>query len=129
MPYEVRFTKRIPIVDRGQYFNDCCIGGDVVSDHLLPSIRARYTSIQENQEDWGWFIWFRKGGVRLGIDIYTDDPDTGAFRLLLTSSIKRLLVVDSAVDTVELDELRDLVASQLAGWTDDALTVARVEPE
>ena len=61
MPYELSFTKRVPIVDREQYINECCIGGDVVVNRLLPSVRSRYTDVQTNQEDWGWFIWFRQG--------------------------------------------------------------------
>ena len=61
MPYEVSFTKRVPIADREQYFNECCVGGDIVVDVLLPSVRARYEQVQTHQEDWGWFIWFRKG--------------------------------------------------------------------
>jgi len=36
------FIKKVPIADRKQYINDCCIGGDVVVDHLLPFARARY---------------------------------------------------------------------------------------
>jgi hypothetical protein len=72
MPYEVSFTKRVPIVDRDQYINECCISGDIVIDQFLPSVRAHYTDVQTNQEDWGWFIWFRKGNVRLAIDVFTD---------------------------------------------------------
>ena len=79
MPYEVSFTKRVPVLHREQYINECCIGGDVVLNHLLPSVRARYADVQTNQEDWGWFIWFRKGHVRLAIDVFTDDPEQGFF--------------------------------------------------
>jgi hypothetical protein len=53
MPYQVSFSRRVGIVDRERYINDCCIGGDAVVDHLLPSVRARYTDIQTNQEDLG----------------------------------------------------------------------------
>src|SRR5687768_16140774 len=115
MPYEVAFSKPIGISDREQYINDCCVGGDIVVDRLLPAIRQRYTGIQTNQEDWGWFIWFRKSGVRLAVDVFTDDPDTGAFRIRLTSTIKKLLF-EKVADTPELDELRALVESELRKW-------------
>ena len=127
MPYEVSFTKRVTVVDREQYINECCIGGDVVLNHLLPAVRVRYTDVQMNQEDWGWFIWFRKGGVRLAIDIFTDDPDEGAFRVHLTSRTKRLLVLDTVVDTPELEELRALVAAELVGWVGGAVRVTRLD--
>jgi hypothetical protein len=126
MPYEISFTKRLPVLHRDQYINDCCVGGDVVVDQLLPSVRARYTSIQSNQEDWGWFIWFRKGHVRLAIDVFTDDPDQGVFRVHLTSRIKRLLVLDTIVDTSELEELRALVEAELRAWGGEAIKVTPV---
>jgi hypothetical protein len=128
MPYEVSFAKRVPIVDRNQYINDCCIGGDAVVDQLLPSVRANYTDVQTHQEDWGWFIWFRKGNVRLAIDVFTDDPAEGIFRVHLTSRIKRLLVLNQVCDTSELEELRASVASQLTTWGAAAVKTTRLDP-
>ena len=127
MPYALSFTRRVAVVDREQYINDCCIGGDVVVNQLLPSVRARYTDVLTNQEDWGWFIWFRKGSVKLAIDVFTDDPDEGAFRVHLTSQAKRLLLLDTVVDTAELEELRELVASELASWVGDAIRITRLD--
>ena len=116
MPYEVSFTKRVAIQDREDYINDCCVGGDAVRDRLLPAVQARYGDVDTNQEDWGWFIWFRKGHVSLAVDIFTDDPEKGDFRIHLTSREKRLLVFDDAVDTPELEELRTLVVADLSDW-------------
>lgn len=127
MPYEVSFTKRVPVGERERYINDCCIGGDVVVNQLLPSVRARYTGVQANQEDWGWFIWFRKGGVRLAIDVFTDDPNGGAFRIHLTSRIRRLLVLDTVADTPELEDLRALVEAELSGWIGSAPRIVRLD--
>jgi hypothetical protein len=127
MPYQVSFSRPVGIVDRERYINDCCIGGDAVVDHLLPSVRARHTDIQTNQEDWGWFIWCRKGNVGLAIDVFTDDPDEGTFRIHLTSRIKRLLVLDTVVDTSELDDLRALVTSELAAWAGGVVRVTRLD--
>jgi hypothetical protein len=116
VPYELSFTRAVRIQDRDQYINECCVGGDVVRDELLPIVTARYEDVQTEQEDWGWFIWFRKGPVRLAIDIFTDDPDVGAFRIHLTSRTKRLLVFDRVTDTPELDELREAVTARLTVW-------------
>jgi len=127
MPYEVSFTKRVPIVDRDQYINDCCIGGDVVVDQLLPSIRAQYENVQTNQEDWGWFIWFRKGKVRLAFDVFTDDSKAGAFRVHLTSRTKRWLVLNSVIDTPELEDLRARVGSVLIDWVGGAVKITRLD--
>jgi hypothetical protein len=117
MPYELSFTQPVAIASREDYINDCCIGGDVVVDRLAPAIRERYADVDTGQEDWGWFIWFRRGPVRLAVDVFTDDPDTGAFRIRLTSRRRRWLWLDAVVDTPELDALRDLVSAELRLWT------------
>jgi hypothetical protein len=127
MPYEVSFTRRVPIADREQYINECCVGGDVVVDQLLPSVRALYVDIQTDQEDWGWFIWFRKGNVKLAIDVFADDPEAGAFRIHLTSRTKRLLVLDTVADSPELEELRTSVVSELAAWVGGPVKVTRLD--
>ena len=125
MPYEVSFTKRVEVTDREQYINDCCVGGDIVVNRLLPAVRARYTDIQTEQEDWGWFIWFREGDVRLAIDVFTDDP-AGEFRIHLTSRARRWGVFDRVVDTPELDALRALVASELAAWVGSPVKIEHI---
>lgn len=129
MPYEVSFTKRVPIKDREDYINDCCIGGDAVRDRLLPVVQARYGDVDTNQEDWGWFLWFRQGHVALAIDIFTDDPEQGVFRIHLTSRTRRLLVFDEILDTPELDELRDVVAADLTDWVGHAVRVVPVRAD
>jgi hypothetical protein len=116
VPYELSFTKAVGVRDREQYINECCIGGDVVRDALLPLVSSRYEDVQTEQEDWGWFIWFRKGPVRLAIDIFTDDPEIGAFRIHLTSRVKRFLGFERVVDSPELDALRDTVIDVLSAW-------------
>ena len=127
MPYEISFSKRVGISDREQYINECCVGGDLVVDRLLPIVRNRYTNIQTNQEDWGWFIWFRKNQVRLAIDVCTDDPEQGLFRIHLTARIKRFLWSDAVVDTPELEELRTLVETELTGWGAEAIKIERLD--
>ena len=74
MPYEIAFTKRLDVADTDVYINECCWGGDVVTEQLLPTVNARYEDVQRDQEDWGWFIWFRKGRTSLAIDVFCDVP-------------------------------------------------------
>jgi hypothetical protein len=95
--------------------------GDAVRDRLLPAVQARYGDVATNQEDWGWFIWLEKGPVALAIDIFTDDPDEGAFRIHLTSRTKRLVWFDQIVDTPELEDLRALVVADLTDWVGHAV--------
>src|SRR5436309_12681536 len=116
VPYEIGLTKSVEVSDPSIYINDCCWGGDVVRDELLPLISQKFEDVVTEQEDWGWFIWFRRAQIRLAIDIFCDDRQQGRFRVRLTSRRKRLLFHNSVVDTPELDEVRDLVSSHLTRW-------------
>lgn len=127
MPYELSFTKRLQIREREHYINECCVGGDLVVNQLLAPVEARYEDVQTEQEDWGWFVWFRDGSTKLAVDVFTDDPDTGQFRIHLTSRIKRMLVGDKIVDTPELEELRRLVLAELSGWVDSTITIGSLD--
>jgi hypothetical protein len=122
MPYEIAFTRPVAIVDRDRYINECCVGGDAVIDAMLPAVQRRYEDIDTNQEDWGWFIWFKKGAVKLALDVHTDDGEAGEFRIRLTSQTKRFLGYKEA-DTPELEELRALVESELRKWSATVLSV------
>jgi hypothetical protein len=127
MPYEVSFTRPVRLLDREEYINECCVGGDAVVNQLLPSVQRRYADIQTNQEDWGWFIWFRDGKVKLAVDVFTDDPGQGIFRMHLTSRTKRFVLFDSITDTPELEELRTMVESELTEWGCRALKVDHLD--
>ena len=125
MPYEIAFTRLVALADRDDYINECCVGGDAVVDALFPAVLAAgYENIQRNQEDWGWFIWFKKRSVKLAIDVHTDDGDAGEFRIRLTSQTKRLLGYKEA-DTPELDELLKLVESALKKWSATGIAISR----
>jgi hypothetical protein len=126
MPYELTFSKVVPIRDREDYINECCVGGDAVVDYLLPFVKGAYEDIDSNQEDWGWFIWFCKGEIRLAIDVFTDDPDAGLFRVHLTSR-KRRLLGSTILDTTELQELCDLVTSAIQTWTGQRVQIERLD--
>ena len=128
MPYVIAFVKPVQVADLEQYINDCCVGGDIVLDRLLPSLRERYgNDLQSNQEDWGWFAWFEESGVKLAVDVHTNDHALGEFQLHLTSRRPRFLLGAKVQDTAELEQLRDLVVSQLQSWPVERLTVERVD--
>ncbi|MBO9689090.1 hypothetical protein [Roseateles chitosanitabidus] len=52
MPYALTFTKQVKTPDVDEYINDCCIGGDVVLDRLLPALRSRYGNDLQSNQDW-----------------------------------------------------------------------------
>ena len=114
MAYEISFTKNVAVPDPKAYFNDCCWGGDVVLEQLLPEISGRFEDVQANQEDWGWFIWFRQGKTRSSVNVFCDDPNTGKFRVQLTSQMKKFF--GETEDLVELEKLRDIVCAKLETW-------------
>ena len=127
MPYELSFSKPVVVADRSLYINECCYGGDVISDLLLPAVKERFGDIQANQEDWGWFIWFSRGPARLAIDIFCDDPDAGAFRVHLTSRAKRWILPDVVTDLPELEEVKSLAVARLEEWTGAPCRVTRLD--
>jgi hypothetical protein len=86
-----------------------------------------FEDVRSEQEDWGWFIWFRCGPVHLALDVYCDDPRQGAFRVHLTSRRKRWLVLDSIVDTPELGSAKDCILERLEGWSDTRCRVTRLD--
>jgi hypothetical protein len=126
MPYILSFVKPVAVVNREQYINDCCIGGDLVLDQFLPFLRDAYGDLQSDQEDWGWFAWFKRSGVKLAVDVHTNDETAGEFQVHLTSRTRRLLVGAKIQDTPELEALRELVVLRLRAWSVANLEVEHV---
>ena len=129
MPYELTFTKALPPLNESDYINPCCMGGDLVVDRLLPIVQARYSDIQSNQEDWGWFIWMKAGEIKLAIDVHTDDEVAGTFRVHLTSSVNGRMWSERVQDTSELEDLRTVVESRLHGWADSSIETRCVDQD
>jgi hypothetical protein len=126
MPYVIRFTRPVQITDRDRYFNDCCVGGDIVLERLLLPMRERYgIELKPDQEDWGWFVWFGQAGIKLAVDVHTEDHMLWKFQLQLTSRRPRFLLGDKVHDTPELEQLRELVIAQLRSWPVEGLSVER----
>jgi len=116
MPYELSFTRKVEVTDRTRYINECCIGGDVVSAALLPALQARYGKADIGEEDWGWFMWFMSDGMRLTVDIFTDDDLVGRFRARVATNKRRPLFGWKETDTAALEELRQVVHTCLTAW-------------
>lgn len=116
MPFEISFAKALQVANPAIYINECCYGGDVVRDYLLPLISARCSDIRTGQEDWGWFIWFRQGDESLAIAIFCDDREECKFRLRLHSSRRRLWIFSSHEDFPELVPLRESICENLMHW-------------
>lgn len=116
MPYELSFVKRLAVGDPGIYINPCCWGGDQVRDYLQPLVDGRFQKIQTGQEDWGWFIWFRRAPVALAVDIFCVSPEEGSFRVRLSSRRKKWLFDRSEIDTPELEQLKDQVVDRVQEW-------------
>jgi hypothetical protein len=93
---------------------------------LLPTLQARYGDLESGQEDWGWFLWAEKDGLRLAVDIFTDDPLAGRFRARLSTSRRSLLGRRKELDTPALEELAQVVAGSLRGWLGSDPSVERV---
>jgi len=128
VPYEIAFTKKLEPADASIYINDCCFGGDVVTDRLLPAIRARYGDVQDNQEDWGWFVWIREGPLTLAVDVFCDDPTIGEYRIHVLARRRRWLFSTSVIDAPEVEELKGMVVAALESWIGSPCKVSRIEP-
>jgi hypothetical protein len=116
MPYEISFTKRLEIADPARYINECCIGGDIVSAALLPALQARYGQVDSGEEDWGWFIWSTFDGLRLAVDVHTDDHLVGRFSARVATSRRGWLFGRNEIDTSALEELKEIVQAALTSW-------------
>ena len=127
MPYELAFEKALDITETDRYFNEYCIGGDIVSAALLPALQTRYGAVESGQEDWGWFLWSASDGLRLAVDIFTDDHSTGLFRAHLSTSKRGLLGDRKEPDTPALEELMQVVNGALTSWLGSAPLVDRVD--
>ncbi|MHC4779028.1 MAG: hypothetical protein ACYTFG_10675 [Planctomycetota bacterium] len=129
MPYLLTFKKALSVRDDGRYINECCFGGDFVVERIRPVIEGHYEALWTDQEDWGWFMWFRGENVRLAVDIFCDDPEKGEYRVHITSSKKRWFFFGRVVDTEELDALKGAVVERLGGWTDTKVEVTRLDSD
>ncbi len=126
MAYEISFTKKFVIQDTDRYHNECCWGGDMVRDELLPLVKENFQNVRTHQEDWGWFIWFRQGSIYLAINIHCDDPESGEFRIHLTSRKRKFLWFEAIADGPELERVREMVTTRIQASAGD-YRIERIE--
>ena len=126
MPYELSFANPLRAIAKDSYINDCCVGGDVVAEALIPGLRSRYGELSPVEEDWGWFLWFEHSDSKLAVDIFCDEPNTGKFRIHLTSRIRRLFG-SRVLDTPELETLKRLVVNAITAWVGSAPQVLKLD--
>jgi hypothetical protein len=88
-------------------------GPGAVAERLLPSLQKRYGDAVRNDDA---YIKFDEGDVGLAIEIMMGERD-GAFRVTITSSTRHLAVLRRVEDVPELEELKRLVAGEIAEWT------------
>jgi len=127
MPFVIRFRKPVEVAGDEPYLNDCCIGGDVVLERLLPTLREQLGEVEPTQEDWGWFVWVEDDRVHFAVDVLTQNPITSEFEIRLTSRRRSFFRPARVVDTPELEALRARVVAQLETWPVAALTVERLD--
>ena len=128
MPYEVSFTlPGLSVPDDADYINECCWGGDVIAERVLPEVRQRYQGVETGQEDWGWYVWIDVEDERLEIDISCDSPEKAEFRVHLVSLRRRRILPNVILDLPALDELKDLVVPILEAWSARPCAITRLE--
>ena len=105
MPYELTFIKRD-------------VEADAVAARILPALRDRYgADVQAEPEDDGSYLRFDDGDVTLAVDIVCRDHENGAFRVAIASSTKRFAFLKRIEDVPQLEELKRIVAAEIAEWT------------
>lgn len=117
MAYEIEFTTTVDVTDPEIYINDCCWGGDVVCDRLLPAVSSTglYENVKTGQEDWGWYIWMRQKTELTRIHIQCDDKEVGEFRIHIFSSKKRRLLWKN-IDTPDVERVQQVTISEIKKW-------------
>ena len=93
----------------------------------MPEPRNAHDNLMTDQEDWGWFARFKDRDVRLAIDVFCDDADSGSYRLHLTSRVPKWILGQMNEDTAELESLRDRVTRTLATWLGRVPRTTRVK--
>jgi len=113
--YEIEFTAKFTVDNPERYINDCCWGGDVIRDRLLPAVSGGYEKVQTGQEDWGWFIWMRHGKQRTHADIYCDDKVSGSYRIHIYGAQRKWLRL-KLVDGDDIDHVKSLTVNEIDKW-------------
>jgi hypothetical protein len=115
MAYEIEFIAALSVPNPKIYINDCCWGGDEIRDRLIGAIATGYDHVQTFQEDWGWFIWMRRGRQWSGVDIYCDDKESGEFRIHI-SGWQRGWLRRKHVEGDDLEHIKEVTVNEIGKW-------------
>ena len=126
MPYQIAFTKKLEVAERGHYLSQECHGGDVVAKQLLPFVRANYPGVLLTQEKWGWHIFLKDDGAVLSVQIICDNFAAGAFRVIVVSKIKKMFFGSKVQDVPELKYLMGLVTHVIEDWTEEPCRITEL---
>jgi hypothetical protein len=72
-------------------------------------------------------MWSIRDGLRLAVDVFTDDYRVGRFRARVATSRRGLLFGWKEVDTAELEELKQIVQARLSSWLAVAPLVVHID--
>lgn len=100
MPYDLKFMKP-------------GVGPGAVAERLLPALKQRYGDDVASDDS---YIKFDDGEIGLAVEVFMGERD-GHFRVTLTSSTRRFAVLKKIEDVPELEELKRIVAGEIAEWT------------
>ena len=126
MPYQIAFTKKLEVAERGHYLSQACYGGDLVARELLPFLRANYPGVLLTQEKWGWHIFFKDDGAVLSVQILCDNLPAGAFRVIVVSRIKKTVFGSKVQDVAELKYLMGLVTPVIEDWAEEPCLITEL---
>lgn len=115
MAYEIELTALLTVPDPEIYINDCCWGGDVIRDRLVAGIATGYDHMETLQEDWGWYIWMRRGEQWSGVDIYCDNKQSGEFRIHISGWQARWLG-RKHIEGNDLEHIKDVTVNEIGKW-------------
>jgi hypothetical protein len=109
MPYDLTFMKS-------------GAGPGAVAERLLPALQERYGEDVANDDG---YIKFDEGDVALAVEVFLGERD-GSFRVTITSSRRRFALLKKIEDVPELEELKRIVAGEIAEWTGRLPDVAAI---
>jgi hypothetical protein len=93
-----------------------------VATRLLPALQQRYGDDVRSDDA---YIKFADDDVALAVEVLAGDRE-GAFRVTLTSSTRHLAFLKRIEDVPQLEELKRLVAGEIAEWTGRLPDVAAI---
>ena len=100
MPYDLMFMKPGASLE-------------TIADRLLPALQERYGSGARSDDA---YIKLEDGEIALAVEVMRGEAE-GAFRVTITSSTRHLAFLRRVEDVPQLEELKRIVAGEIAEFT------------